>query len=50
MVMRGFSGDFETGGRPGIRVYDIVYVTVWLVFFIAARTFNLPAAIGELFT
>ncbi|NLI12338.1 MAG: cobalt ECF transporter T component CbiQ [Peptococcaceae bacterium] len=50
MVLRGFTGEYKTGGAPKITITDLLYLTVWTLFFAAARLFDIPALIGSLVT
>lgn len=50
MCLRGFNGDYYTGGHTGIRVSDIAYLASWALFFIIVKLFDIPAAIGFLIT
>jgi len=48
MCIRGFTGEYNTGGRMGMRAMDFVYLFGWVLFFGAARVYNLPELIGSL--
>lgn len=50
MILRGFSGEYRTGGIPKIRPEDIAFVTGWSLFFILVRIYNIPALLGSLLT
>ncbi|PKM83109.1 MAG: cobalt ECF transporter T component CbiQ [Firmicutes bacterium HGW-Firmicutes-14] len=50
MRLRGFTGEYNTGGYPGIAARDIAYMAGWTVFFVIARIYNIPMLIGSLFT
>ncbi len=50
MCLRGFTGEYETGGFKEIRVWDIAYWAGWMLFFVAARLYNIPMVIGSLIT
>ncbi len=50
MCLRGFTGEYHTGGFGRIRVWDLAYLTGWLLFFATARIYNIPMLIGSLIT
>lgn len=50
MSLRGFTGEYHTGDNDKIGLFDFVYLAGWSLFFIAARFYNIPMLIGELFT
>lgn len=50
MCLRGFAGEYHTGGNKEIRVWDLAYFGGWLLFFVAARMYNIPILIGSLIT
>lgn len=50
MCLRGFAGEYHTGGFKEIRVWDLAYFGGWLLFFVAARMYNIPMLIGSLIT
>lgn len=50
MCLRGFDGEYNIGQVRGIDVKDAVYAVVWLVFFTAARLYDLPVLLGSLLT
>lgn len=50
MCCRGFTGDYHAGAGQRIRVYDIIYLTGWSLYFVAVRYFNIPATLGSLIT
>jgi len=50
MNLRGFTGEYNTGGVPKVRFKDFAYVAGWSLFFIIARIYNIPMLIGSLFT
>lgn len=50
MCLRGFAGEYHTGGFKEIRVWDLAYFGGWLLFFVAARMYNIPILIGSLIT
>lgn len=50
MSLRGFTGEYHTGGVARIGLSDLAYLLGWCLFFIIARLYNLPALLGSLFT
>jgi len=48
MCLRGFNGEYHTGTGGRLRVWDFLYLTGWILFFAAARIYDLPALIGSL--
>lgn len=50
MCLRGFSGEYHSGEINIICRWDWAYLGGWVVFFILARTYNLPLLIGSLLT
>ena len=50
MCLRGFTGEYYTGGFKEIRVWDLAYLAGWVLFFVAARIYNIPMLIGSLIT
>lgn len=50
MCLRGFTGEYHTGGHVRIKLGDIVYLLGWSLFIILARIYNIPMLIGSLLT
>ena len=50
MCLRGFTGDYHTGRMTPPGCQDMIFVAGWLVFFMAARRYDLPAWLGSLLT
>ncbi len=50
MCLRGFKGEYHTGGSGRIKVWDLAYLVGWVSFFAAARIYNIPMLIGSLIT
>lgn len=50
MCLRGFTGEYNTGGHVRITVWDIVYLVGWSLFFAFVRIYNIPMLIGSLLT
>lgn len=50
MCIRGFTGEYNTGGSIKIKAGDILYMIGWILFFAAARRYNIPLLIGSLLT
>lgn len=47
MRCRGFDGTFPASATNRVTVCDCCYMLVWILFFVFARLFNLPEAIGN---
>lgn len=50
MCIRGFTGEYNTGGHTKMKTKDTIYLLGWFFFFIAARIYNIPLIIGSLLT
>jgi cobalt/nickel transport system permease protein len=50
MLLRGFTGEYDTGGNTRIKMFDIVFMGLWVLFFLIVRIFNLPEIIGIIIT
>lgn len=50
MCLRGFTGEYRTGGFKEIGVWDLAYLAGWVLFFAAARVYNIPMLLGSLIT
>lgn len=50
MCLRGFTGEYNTGGFASIRGWDLAYLIGWVIFFAAARIYNIPMVLGSLIT
>lgn len=50
MCLRGFTGEYNTGGNAGFKAADLVYLSGWVLFFAMARIYNIPMLIGLLIT
>lgn len=50
MCLRGFTGEYHTGGFGRIKVGDMAYLAGWVLFFATARSYNIPSIIGSLIT
>ncbi|MFZ5944061.1 MAG: cobalt ECF transporter T component CbiQ [Bacillota bacterium] len=50
MCLRGFTGEYNTGGHVRLRFGDIAYLVSWSLFFAATRIYNFPMLIGSLLT
>jgi len=48
MCLRGFTGEYNTGGFKEVKIWDLVYWAGWMLFFMAARLYNIPMLIGSL--
>ena len=45
MSLRGFSGEYNTGGDIKVSLKDIAYLLGWVLFFVIARLVNIPMTI-----
>ncbi|HOV25229.1 MAG TPA: cobalt ECF transporter T component CbiQ [Pseudobacteroides sp.] len=50
MCARGFTGDFNFGSVLKVNLKDNIYWVCWIIFFAAARLFDLPVLIGSMIT
>jgi len=50
MCLRGFTGEYHTGGFKQIRVWDLTYLGAWVLFFAMARIYNIPMLLGSFIT
>lgn len=50
MRLRGFDGEYHPGGILPLTLADIGYMAGWVIFFAAARHYNLPVLLGQLVT
>lgn len=50
MCLRGFAGEYHTGGCAGLKAGDLVYLAGWVLFFSLARIYNIPMLIGLMVT
>lgn len=50
MCLRGFTGEFNTGGFAKLTNKDFLYFSGWCIFFATARLYDLPVLLGSLFT
>lgn len=48
MVQRGFNGEYNTGYDRRVTIQDMLYLFGWIVFFLAARLYDIPALLGSL--
>lgn len=49
MNLRGFVGEYNTGWQSRMKVRDFAFLSVWYLFFVIARIYNIPSLIGTLF-
>lgn len=42
MKLRGFNGEYNSTASLKIKLSDYLYLTIWCLFFIVARNFNIP--------
>lgn len=47
MCLRGFTGEYNSGTSARIKANDLIYFSIWFLFFIIARFFNIPMVIGS---
>ncbi len=50
MCLRGYTGEYNIGRQSPMNLYDLLYLTVWCLFFIIARIYNIPFIIGSFVT
>lgn len=50
MCLRGFTGEYNTGGQKRLTLWDLAYLAGWSLFFALARIYNIPGLIGSLLT
>lgn len=50
MCLRGFKGEYVTGGTGKVTALDLAYLGGWLIFFGLMRTYNVPVLVGSLLT
>lgn len=50
MCLRGFTGEYNTGGHVRVTARDLAYLAGWSLFFTLARIYNIPMLIGTLLT
>lgn len=48
MVLRGFTGEYNTGEIPGMGIKDFAYIAGWCMFFVIARIYNIPVLLSSL--
>lgn len=48
MNLRGFDGEYHTGGQSRMKVGDFAFISIWCLFFVIARIYNIPDLIGIL--
>lgn len=47
MLARGFDGTIRVNKKGKLKVYDIIFLLFWLLFFSLARLINIPAFFGS---
>jgi cobalt/nickel transport system permease protein len=48
MSLRGFDGDYHPGGTMRLGAKDAAYLLGWMLYFAAARAFDIPALLGSI--
>ncbi len=48
MCCRGFTGDYEVGGRGKMGTRDLAYAAGWIIYIAAVRCFEVPEILGSL--
>jgi len=48
MRLRGFAGDYHSGSWQPVRFKGMLFLAAWSLFFVIARIWDIPAAIGTL--
>ena len=49
MRLRGFAGEYHTGRKRQVQLFDMVYLFVWAAFFFAARFINLSELLYHIY-
>jgi len=50
MNLRGFTGEYNIGVNDKVKIKDIAYLAGWVLFFAAARIYDIPRMLGGLLT
>jgi len=50
MRLRGFDGEYRTGGEARVRPADWAYLLGWAAFFAVLRMYDVPVTLGRLLT
>jgi len=50
MCLRGFNGEYNTGGNIRLRSADLGYLAGWVLLFISLKRYDIPLIIGSLLT
>ncbi|NJD01692.1 MAG: cobalt ECF transporter T component CbiQ [Ruminiclostridium sp.] len=50
MCLRGFTGEYNTGGNKRIGIRDLGYLAGWALFFIILKLYDVPVIVGSLLT
>lgn len=50
MCLRGFTGEYYSGGYERIKIRDFAYLTGWVSFFAIVKIYNIPVLLGSLLT
>jgi cobalt/nickel transport system permease protein len=50
MLLRGFTGEYRTGGTAVFGKSDALFILLWSAFFIVSRRFNIPFWLGSIMT
>lgn len=50
MCCRGFQGEYNTDNNLKIKLNDIMYSILWILFFVVVRFINIPKLIGLIMT
>jgi cobalt/nickel transport system permease protein len=48
MVLRGFNGEYAFGTHDQLSISSSLYLFLWISFFVTARFFNIPEALGKI--
>ncbi|OPX44342.1 energy-coupling factor transporter transmembrane protein EcfT [Ruminiclostridium hungatei] len=48
MILKGYTGRYNSGEGSGVNTLDIIYPALWLLFMAAARRFNIPLLLSGL--
>ena len=47
MCLRGFNGEYNNGTSTRITKNDLLYFSIWILFFVIVRVYNIPMLIGS---
>ncbi len=47
MCLRGFTGEYHNGESTNFKTNDLIYFSIWFLFFVITRLYNIPMVIGS---